>query len=69
MPLTMAVTGAVSTVKKITGTDSIRQFLGSLGFVTGEKVSIVSEVGGDLIVSVKDSRVALSRALAVKIIV
>jgi ferrous iron transport protein A len=65
----MAATGTVGTVKKITGTDSTRQFLGSLGFVAGERVSIVSKVGGDLIVAVKDSRVALSGVLASTIIV
>ena len=61
MPLTMAPRGSAATVKKINGKDEIRRFLKSLGFVEGEVVTVVSELGGNLIVSRKDTPVALSK--------
>ncbi len=64
MPLTMARSGEAATVKEIHGKENIRRFLESLGFVAGGTVSIVSEISGNLIVSVKDTRVALSRSMA-----
>lgn len=69
MPLTMAPSGQASTVKKISGKDETRRFLASLGFVEGGEVTVVSELGGNLIVSVKDARVALSKSLAGRILV
>ena len=60
MPLTMAPSGTVTTVKKIHGKDETRRFLESLGFVEGGKVTVVSEMGGNLIVNIKDARIALS---------
>jgi ferrous iron transport protein A len=69
MPLTMLTNGQESTIKRITGKDEVRAFLSSLGFVEGGKVSVISEIGGNLIVSVKDTRVALSRNMACRIMV
>ncbi len=69
MPLTMLSIGQQSTVKRVTGKDETRQFLASLGFIEGGVVSIVNEVGGNLIVKVKGSRVALDRKMASRIMV
>ncbi len=69
MPLTMLTNGQESTIKRITGKDEVRAFLSSLGFVEGGKVSVISEIGGNLIVSVKDTRVALSKNMACRIMV
>ena len=69
MPLTMLGRGQESTVKRITGRDEIRAFLNSLGFVEGGRVSVVSEVGGNVIVHVKDTRIALSKSMASRILV
>ena len=65
MPLTMARTGEKTTVRGIHGKEETRRFLESLG----GKVTIVSEMGGNLIVNVKDTRIALSKAMASKIMV
>ena len=69
MPLTMLGRGQESTVKRITGKDEVRAFLKSLGFVEGGKVSVVNEMGGNVIVNVKDTRIALSKTMASKIMV
>ena len=69
MPLTMAGHGEVNRIKKIGGKEETNKFLETLGFVVGSDVRIISETGGNLIVSVKDSRVALSKELASRIIV
>ena len=68
MPLTMAKPGEVLTIRKITGRDEVRQHLAELGFVVGELVCVVNELGGNLIVQVKESRIALSKALAARIL-
>ena len=69
MPLTMMDTGMEATVKTIRGKDQTRQFLRNLGFVEGEKVSVVSSLAGNVIVSVKDTRVAISQSMASRIMV
>ncbi len=69
MPLAMASAGEPCTIKKIGGKDEVRLFLESLGFVVGGQVTVVSGIGGNLIVNVKDSRVAIGRDMAAKIIV
>ena len=69
MPLSMAVPGAVTTVRKISGRDETRRFLASLGFVEGGSVTVISELGGNLIVNVKNTRVALSKSMANRIFV
>lgn len=69
MPLTMAASGQESVVKKVSGKDETRRFLASLGFVEGGRVTVISELGGSLIVNVKDTRVALSKAMANRIMI
>ena len=56
-------------IKKINGKEEIRRFLENLGFVAGAQVSVVSKISGNVIVQIKDSRVAISREMAQKIIV
>lgn len=69
MPLAMAQPGEEAAILKITGRDETRQHLAELGFVVGAVVSVVSEMGGNLIVQVKDSRVALDRSMATRIMI
>ena len=69
MPLSMAAAGEQLTIRKITGRDEVRQHLAELGFVVGAQVKVVSEMGGNLILSVKDSRIALDKAMAMRIMV
>ena len=69
MPLTMAKNGESNIIKKIGGREETRKFLEKLGFVTGGAVTVISEVGGSVIVNIKDSRVAIGREMANKIIV
>lgn len=69
MPLGMASVGDTNTIRKITGRDEVRQHLAELGFVVGEEVTVVSEMGGNMILSIKDSRIALDRTMAMRIMV
>ena len=69
MPLTMAKAGETVTIRKITGRDEVRQHLAELGFVVGESVTVISRLGGNLIMQVKDSRIALDQTLAQRILV
>ncbi len=69
MPLTMAEVGETNIIKKVGGKDETRKFLENLGFVTGGVVTVVSEISGNMILNVKDSRVALGRDMASKIII
>ena len=69
MPLTMVPTGEPNVIKKIGGKEETRRFLENLGFVTGGMVRVVSEIGGNMIVNVKDSRVAIGKDMANKILV
>lgn len=69
MPLTMAKQGETNYIQKITGRDEVRQHLAELGFVVGERVTVVSQMGGNVILQVKDCRVALGRDMANRIMV
>ena len=69
MPLTMAKQGEVNLIKKIGGREDTRRFLENLGFVVGGGVTVVSQISGNVIVNVKDSRVAISREMANKIMI
>ena len=69
MPLTMAKSGERVTVRKITGKDEIRQHLADLGFVVDSDITVVSEIAGNLIVQVKDSRIALDKSMANRIMI
>lgn len=69
MPLTMADVGTPNTIKRVGGKEETRLFLENLGFVAGGVVTIISEISGNLILNVKESRVALDRDMASKIMV
>ncbi len=69
MPLSMSNAGEIKTVVKINGKDETRRFLENLGFVEGSTVTVISEISGNLIVSVKDTRVAIDKKMANRIIV
>ncbi|MDO4521777.1 MAG: FeoA family protein [Eubacteriales bacterium] len=69
MPLSMVNTGEPQQIKKIGGKEETRRFLENLGFVPGGMVTVVSAIGGNLIVNVKDSRVAIGKDMATRIMV
>ena len=69
MPLTMAKAGETVTIRKITGKDEVRLHLAELGFVVDSQVTIVNEITGNLIVQVKESRLALDKTMANRIMV
>lgn len=69
MPLTFAAPDEENIVRKVGGKPETRQHLENLGFVAGTRVRIVSEIAGNLIVRVKDTRVAISREMASKIMI
>ena len=69
MPLTLANVGEENIIKKVGGHPETRKFLENLGFVAGGSVIVVSEIGGNVIVNVKESRVAVSKEMASKIMV
>lgn len=69
MPLTLTGKGSRSAIKHIGGPDDLKKHLETLGFTVGSEVTVVSELAGSLIVNVKDSRIAISREMANKIIV
>lgn len=69
MPLTMVNPGIEQVIKEIRGRDQTRQFLQNLGFVEGATVMVVTSAAGNVIVSVKETRVAISYAMASRIIV
>ena len=69
MPLSMVNEGEPNVIRKVGGKEEIRKFLENLGFVVGGTVTVVSENDGNLIVNVKDSRVAIGKDMANKIMV
>ena len=69
LPLTMASQGEPVTIKKIVGKQETKKFLETLGFVVGGTITVVSEINGNMIVNVKDSRVAIGKDMANKIMV
>ena len=69
IPLTMAKAGDTVTIRKITGKDEVRLHLAELGFVVDSQVTIVNEIAGNLIVQVKESRLALDKTMANRIMV
>ena len=69
MPLTLANVGEENVIKKIGGSPEVKQHLENLGFVVGGNVTIVNTMGGNLIVNVKETRVAVSREMAQKIMI
>lgn len=69
LPLTLASQGEPVTIKKIGGKQETKKFLETLGFVVGGTITVVSEINGNMIVNVKDSRVAIGKDMANKIMV
>ena len=69
MPLSLSQAGCVEHIKAIRGKDETRRFLERLGFTVGEPVTVVAQLSGNLIVHVKDSRVAISQSMANRIMV
>ena len=69
MPLTMAKPGETVVIRKITGKDEVRQHLAELVFVVDSPVTVVSEISGNLILQVKDSRIALDKTMANRVMI
>ena len=69
MPLTFAPIGEEQMIHKVGGNSEVRTHLENLGFVIGGNVTVISTMGGNLIVNVKDSRISISREMASKIMV
>lgn len=69
MPLTFMRAGEESTIKKILGQDDTKRFLESLGFVVGSTVTVVAQMGGNMILNIKDARIALDKDMAKRIVV
>ncbi len=69
MPLSMAGKGVDLTIKRISGNEETRHHLGNLGFVIGAIISVITETNGNVIISIKDSRIAISKSMASKIFV
>ena len=69
MPLSMVKKGEANIIKRVGGKEEVRKFLGNIGFVVGAAVTVISEVKGNMIVEGKDSRVAIGKDMANKIMV
>ena len=69
MPLTLAEVGEENTIKKIGGKQEVKAHLENLGFVVGGAVTIINAIGGNVIVNVKEPRIAISREMAQKIMI
>ncbi len=69
MPLSLSEIGSENTIKRIGGNSQIKQHLENLGFVVGGSVTVISTLGGNVIVNVKDTRIAISKEMAQKILV
>jgi len=64
MPISLAQKGETNYIRKVTGNDALRRYLSGLGIVAGEKVTVISEFNGNMILSVKNSRIALDKSMA-----
>ena len=69
MPLTLAEVGEENIIKKIGGRQEVRSHLENLGFIAGGAVTVINTIGGNVIVNVKESRIAISKEMAQKIII
>jgi ferrous iron transport protein A len=69
MPLNLAPAGEENIIKKVGGSPEVRQHLENLGFVVGGRVTVVNALGGNIIVNVKESRIALDNELARRIMI
>lgn len=69
MPLTVAVVGEENMIKRIGGNPEVKKHLETLGFVPGGSVTVISKIAGNIIVNVKESRIAISKEMAQKIMI
>jgi ferrous iron transport protein A len=69
MPLSLSKNGVTAEVKKISGPENVKKRLEAMGFTVGSKVTVVTELAGSLIVNIKNTRIALSREMANRILV
>lgn len=69
LPLTFANVGEENIIKRVGGSPEVKKHLENLGFVAGGSVTVVNTVGGNLIVNVKEARVAISKEMAQKIMI
>ncbi len=69
MPLSMTRTGETKYIQRVTGKDAIRKHLAELGFVIGERVTVLSEFNGNMLLSIKNSRIALDKSMTNRILV
>lgn len=69
IPITMVKVGETGSIKNILGNDEVRRHLEHLGFVLGQDITVVAEISGDLILHVKDARIALNKSMAKRIMV
>ena len=69
MPLTLAEIGKENIVKRITGKQQVKSHLEDLGFIVGSPITVINTIGGNVIVNIKESRIAISREMAQKIMV
>lgn len=69
MPLSFASEGEENIIKQVGGKAEVRSHLENLGFVAGAAVKVITSMGGNIIVNIKDSRVAISREMAAKIMI
>ena len=69
IPLTLARSGEVNIIKRVGGKQEVKAHLENLGFVVGGSVTVINAIGGNVIVNIKDSRVAISREMAQKIMI
>ncbi|HIS51838.1 MAG TPA: ferrous iron transport protein A [Candidatus Onthomonas avicola] len=64
MPLTLAGIGQSNTIRRVGGSEETRRFLENLGFISGAQITVLSAIGGNVIVNIKDSRVAINEDMA-----
>ena len=69
MPLTMVNAEEINTIRKVGGNEETRRFLENLGFVAGSEITVLSMIGGNVIVNIKDSRIAINEDMARHIMV
>lgn len=68
-PLLLAKSGETGTIAEVHGKQEVKRYLAGMGFADGSKVTVISEIDGNLIVNVKDARIALSKSMAAKIFI
>ncbi|MBQ1315590.1 MAG: ferrous iron transport protein A [Erysipelotrichaceae bacterium] len=69
MPLSLAQAGEVNIIKRVTGKPEVKSHLETMGFVSGAEITVINEIAGNLIVNIKETRVAVSKEMAQKIMI